>query len=106
MNLASVGLHRTHVSQEENEPRQSPGALYRDQSVPRLKAVTQVSLPGEDANPLANDLSFVMDTATVRFIKAGTNRDAAKCVYDWTTADPSEDPLLVLETEVANVPEP
>jgi hypothetical protein len=63
----------------------------------RLKASTRVYLgPDADANPYANDLDIVMDTATVRFIKAGTNRDAAVCVYDWSqpgTGDP-----LVLES--------
>ena len=47
-----------------------------------------------DANPLANDLDLSMDMAVVQFIRKGTNRDAAVCVYDFSGAGKP----LVLET--------
>jgi hypothetical protein len=37
-----------------------------------------------------------MDSAEVRFIKTGTNRDAAVCVYQWAAGDAP----MVLETVV------
>ena len=53
-----------------------------------------------DANPLANDLDFSMDSAVVQFIRSGTNRDAAVCVYDFTGSGKS----LVLETNTLASP--
>jgi hypothetical protein len=60
----------------------------------RLKPEAHVTLvdSNDDANPYANGYTIVMETATVRFIKAGSNRDAAVCVYDWEVGFP--DPLL------------
>jgi len=69
----------------------------------RLKASKRLALAStDDANPYANDLSFAMDTAEVKFIKVGSNKAAAVCLYDWTVSG-AVDPL-VLETMV--IPEP
>lgn len=65
----------------------------------RLKALKHLELgTSYDTNPYANDLNFAMDTAEVRFIKVGSNKDAAVCLYDWTVSGTGAP--LVLETLV------
>lgn len=67
----------------------------------RLKALKHLELgTSYDTNPYANDLNFAMDTAEVRFIKVGSNKDAAVCLYDWTVSGTGDPLPLVLETLV------